>query len=176
VVYGYGHNTIARHLRDLVVTEHGIADLRGKTDEEVAAAMLAVTDSAFQEELAERAKREGKLDPSFELDAVHRENHASGYESVLRELRQRGYFPAFPFGTELTGEELELGRALRALKQRMASVTGEVAALTAAATHGTPGDDVRPLLERMGLAEPEGVEQTLYARLLAAELRRQRET
>jgi hypothetical protein len=56
----------------------------------------------------------------------------------------------------------------------MESVKGEVAALTAAATHGTPDDDVRPLLRRMGLAEPEGVEETLYARLLTAELRRQR--
>ena len=58
----------------------------------------------------------------------------------------------------------------------MGSVPGEIAALTAAATTGGSHDDVKPLLERMGLAEPHGVEQMLYARLLAAELRRQRDS
>jgi len=33
--WNYGHVTIPRHLRDIVITEYGIADLRGPTDEEV---------------------------------------------------------------------------------------------------------------------------------------------
>jgi hypothetical protein len=49
--WNYGHTTIPRHLRDIVVTEYGIADLRGKSDRDVIAAMLAVTDSRFQAEL-----------------------------------------------------------------------------------------------------------------------------
>ena len=40
--WNYGHTTIPRHLRDIVVTEYGVADLRGKTDRDVIAAMLAV--------------------------------------------------------------------------------------------------------------------------------------
>lgn len=29
IVWSYGHTTSPRHLRDLVVTEYGVADLRG---------------------------------------------------------------------------------------------------------------------------------------------------
>ena len=47
--WSYGHETIPRHLRDVVVTEYGVADLRGKSDADVIAAMLAVTDSRFQD-------------------------------------------------------------------------------------------------------------------------------
>src|SRR5215472_14678444 len=56
VLWNYGHTTIPRHLRDIVVTEYGIADLRGKSDRDVIAAMLAVADSRFQDELLRRAR------------------------------------------------------------------------------------------------------------------------
>src|ERR1700744_4800905 len=45
--WSYGHETIPRHLRDVIVTEYGVADLRGKSDAETIAAMLAVTESRF---------------------------------------------------------------------------------------------------------------------------------
>ena len=61
IVFSYGHNTIPRHLRDIVITEYGVADLRGKTDEEVVMAMLNVADSRFQIELMEQAQAAGKL-------------------------------------------------------------------------------------------------------------------
>ncbi len=38
----YGHTTIPRHLRDMIVTDYGIADIRGKSDRDVIAAMLAI--------------------------------------------------------------------------------------------------------------------------------------
>jgi acyl-CoA hydrolase len=174
IVYAYGHTTIARHLRDILVTDHGIADLRGRTDEEVIHATLCVTDSQFQLDLIARAQHDGKLSAAFELPSEHAQNHVPLYTDELADFRQRGLFPAFPFGTELTPEEVELGGALRALKERMESVPGEIAALTSAATSGAPDDDVMPLLQRMGLTHPHGVQETLYARLLASELRRQR--
>jgi hypothetical protein len=40
ILWSYGHETIPRHLRDIVVTEYGVADLRGKSDADVIAAML----------------------------------------------------------------------------------------------------------------------------------------
>src|SRR4029079_1464675 len=64
--WNYGHVTIPRHLRDIVVTEYGVADTRGKSDAEVIAAMLAVTDSRFQAELMRQAKDAGKLPKHFE--------------------------------------------------------------------------------------------------------------
>jgi acyl-CoA hydrolase len=55
IVFNYGHVTIPRHLRDIVVTEYGIADLRSCTDAEVAGALIAIADRRFQEPLAARA-------------------------------------------------------------------------------------------------------------------------
>jgi hypothetical protein len=150
VVYDYGHVTIPRHLRDLLVTEYGIADLRGRTDEEVVEATLAVTDASARPSLIDRARAEGKLRADYEVPELHRDNRPQVYAVALSQLRKEGLFPAFPFGTELTEQEVELGRALRALKERMGSVRGELSAIASAATHGGRGPDVQPLLERMG--------------------------
>jgi acyl-CoA hydrolase len=172
IVYNYGHVTIARHQRDILVTEHGIADLRGKTDEEVIQATLAVTDSHFQQALLERSKREGKLREDWELPAMHCENRAARYSSVLQQWRARGLFPAFPFGTELTEQEIVLARALRGLKEKIESKKGTLEAMAEAVVEGSSGADVEPYLERMGLLDPQNLKEVAYQRLLAAELRR----
>ncbi|MGY3648228.1 hypothetical protein ACVWW2_003519 [Bradyrhizobium sp. LM4.3] len=59
ILWRYGHETIPRHLRDIFVTEYGVADLRGKSDADVIAGMLAIADSRFQGELV-GAGREGR--------------------------------------------------------------------------------------------------------------------
>jgi hypothetical protein len=64
--WSYGHETIPRHLRDVIITEYGVADLRGKSDADVIAAMLQVTDSRFQSELARQANDAGKLPGNFQ--------------------------------------------------------------------------------------------------------------
>jgi len=43
-------------LRDANVTEYGIADIRGKSDRDVAVAMLGIADSRFQDELLGQGK------------------------------------------------------------------------------------------------------------------------
>src|SRR6202040_487420 len=73
--WAYGHETIPRHLRDIVVTEYGVADLRGKSDADVIASMLTVADSRFQNELTRQAKDAGKLPANFEIPKACRENH-----------------------------------------------------------------------------------------------------
>jgi len=60
VLWNYGHTTIPRHLRDIYVTEYGIADLRGKSDEDCVIAMLALADARFQDRLAAQAQATGK--------------------------------------------------------------------------------------------------------------------
>ena len=67
--WNYGHTTIPRHLRDVFVTEYGVADVRGKSDADVIAAMLAIADSRFQGELTRQAKEAGKLPKDFEIAA-----------------------------------------------------------------------------------------------------------
>ncbi|HVS01659.1 MAG TPA: acetyl-CoA hydrolase/transferase C-terminal domain-containing protein, partial [Thermoanaerobaculia bacterium] len=121
VVWSYGHATIPRHLRDLLVTEYGVADLRGRTDEEVAAAMVEVADSRFQEELVRAAKEAGKLPRGYRLPEHARGNLPERLEQALAPLRQQGHLPRLPFGTDLSEEEVVLVGALRALRRKVAA-------------------------------------------------------
>jgi hypothetical protein len=165
VVWSYGHATIPRHLRDLVVTEYGIADLRGKTDEQVIAAMLEIADSRFQEGLLEEARRAGKVAKGYRIPDRSRENTPERLEAELAPWRARGMFGELPYGTDLTPEEVTLAKALRRLKGRVKDrdlslipdlrELQQVLSVPAAAA---------PYLERMGLADPEGLQETLLQR------------
>ena len=66
IVFSYGSCTIPKHLRDIVITEYGIADLRGKTDEEVAIELIKIADSRFQEKLLMQAKAAKKVGKDYE--------------------------------------------------------------------------------------------------------------
>ncbi len=171
VVWNYGHITIPRHLRDIVITEYGIADLRGKTDEEVVQELLNISDSRFQNELADKAKAEGKLAPDYEIPGRYRNNTPESYSVPLAKLKEEGMFPLFPFGTDLTEEEIILGGALRRLKGKMDTGLHAVTTVANAVAHGEDDSDVAPYLRRMGLDKPDGFKETLYQRLLSAELR-----
>jgi len=171
VVPSYGHVTVPRHYRDLVVTEYGIADLRGKTDEEIVHELLAVTDSRFQEELLAHAKAVGKVRADYRIPEAHRSNFPERYGAVVAELAAEGAFPAFPFGTDLTEEEKVLGRALKSLARKTSTRRGIVRTVVASFASRAQGADVAPYLARMGLDRVEGAMERVYRRLLAAELR-----
>ncbi len=171
VVWNYGHTTIPRHLRDIVITEYGIADLRGKTDQEVAQELLNITDSRFQQELLKTAKEAGKITEDYKIPERFRENLPTSYSSSLAKLKEEDLFPLFPFGTDLTDEEIIIGGALRRLKGKMETGLHAVTAVADAVVHGEDDEDVAPYLRRMGLENPEGFKEKLYQRLLAAELR-----
>jgi acyl-CoA hydrolase len=165
VVWSYGHATIPRHLRDLVVTEYGIADLRGRTDEETVAAMLEIADARFQEGLLEEARRAGKIAKGYRLPDRCRENTPERLERTLAPWRARGLFGELPYGTDLTAEEVALAKALRRLKGRVArrdlSLVPDLGELQQVIS--VP-DAAAPYLERMGLAEPQGLQETLLQR------------
>ena len=97
VVFSYGHNTIPRHLRDMVVTEYGVADLRGKTDEEVVMAMLNVADSRFQVELMEQAQAAGKLRQDYQIPEAHRRNNPEHLHEIAEQYGNES-FPVFQIG------------------------------------------------------------------------------
>ena len=65
VLWSYGHSTIPRHLRDIAVTEYGVADLRGASDEDCTKAMLALAEARFQPGLVAEARAASKLAPDF---------------------------------------------------------------------------------------------------------------
>ena len=116
--WNYGHVTIPRHLRDVVLTEYGIAEIRGKSDAEVAAAMLDIADSRFQPALLAEAQRAGKLPANHRIADANRRNLPEALEQALAPHRAAGRFDALPYGTDLSAEEIKLGRALRGLKAR----------------------------------------------------------
>ncbi len=170
VVWNYGHVTIPRHLRDIVVTEYGVADLRGRSDEDVIAAMLNVADSRFQESLLREAQSAGKISRDYRIPEVHRNNTPRALEETFLLPRARGLFSDFPFGTDLTGEEVVLAEALGALARLTAGIGGKARALLASLTPRRIPARIEPCLERMGLGKPATRQERRWRRLLAREL------
>ena len=164
VRWNYGHTTIPRHLRDVVVTEYGIADLRGKSDRDVIAAMLAVADSRFQNDLLARARDAGKIERSFELPRECRDNTPERIARALTPAREAGLLPVFPFGTDFTPVEQRL---LGALARLRAASPLRLAALAARGfLSGAPSPQVRECLARMGVEPRSGLQDHVYAALL----------
>lgn len=165
IIWNYGHTTIPRHLRDIVVTEYGVADLRGKTDAEVISAMLSIADSRFQEELMETAKSAGKLPSDYRLPRAYTRNTPERLRPLYQRYRKQGFFPEFPLGSDFTEEEQTLLHALTWLRAHI-----KPRGLLDMARSGPVDDHVRqhfqPELERMGLAEASGVKERLLQQLL----------
>ena len=171
ILWNYGNTTIPRHLRDIVVTEYGVADLRGLSDQDAIAAMLNIADSRFQDGLKREAQAAGKLRPDYQIPELHRNNTPRALEERFILPRARGLFSEFPFGTDFTHEEIVLAKALSRLKESTAGAWPRVkAASLAVASRGTPSA-VRPYLERMSLNAPKTRQEWLWQRLLVRELR-----
>jgi acyl-CoA hydrolase len=171
----YGHATIPRHLRDIVVTEYGVADLRGKSDADVIAAMLAVADSRFQAELARQAKDAGKLPKDFEIPGAHRDNFPERIAVALKPARDAGLLPTFPFGTDFTDVEQRLIPALQLLQEAQGSPLRLPGLLWQGLTQ-QPGAADRECLVRLGLDKPASLSERAYRALAAAALVRSRAT
>jgi acyl-CoA hydrolase len=168
--FNYGHVTIPRHLRDVVMTEYGAVDLRGKSDAEVAAAMLEIADSRFQAGLLAETQRAGKLPVRHRIGDAYRANLPELLERGLASHRAAGNFTALPFGTDLTAEELALGRALRRLKARTQRLSGKFGAALALAKPLSRDPALEAPLARMGLSKPRGLRERLWRRLVAMAL------
>lgn len=166
VRWRYGHTTIPRHLRDIIVTEYGVADIRGKTDRDVIAAMLAITDTRFQEELLQQAKDAAKIESSFTLPHSARNNTPEAIERVLRPAADAGLLPPFPFGTDFTEVEQRLLPALEKLKSAPPRQLA-VLLMRGIASRSTQDEDC---LDRLGLAAPRSMSDRLYAALVRGAL------
>lgn len=168
--WNYGHNTIPRHLRDLYVTEYGIADVRGKTDEDCIVAMTGIADARHQAALVERAKRERKLRDGFGFPPDWQRNTPERLRAALAPLRADGTLPDYPLGSDFTPVEQRLVRALQWLKAETATIAGKLRTVAAALPGAGNRDD--EALRRMRLDAPQGLKESLEARLLALALRR----
>jgi len=172
IVWNYGHTTIPRHLRDIVVTEFGIADLRGKTDQNIIHRLLDITDSRFQQGLADTARENGKIGSDYSIPAAFRQNQVDGISDKLAKYKQRGLFKPFPFGTDLTDEEIFIGRALKILKKKKQNPLTMIATILKAFLIPIDRKPYQKYLQRMQLEKTGSFEEKLYQKLLTYEFSR----
>jgi acyl-CoA hydrolase len=168
IVWDYANCTIPRHLRDLVATEYGVADLRGQTDAEVVKRMLAIADSRFQEGLREQAVAHGKLERDYRIPDRFRQNTPEALRDRLRPWRNAGHLPDFPFGTDLDEDELKIVRALKKLKH----ASRHPSELLPMILRSLGGERAVPeaYLERLGLDQAQGFKQLFMRRLFSVNL------
>jgi hypothetical protein len=169
--WNYGHTTIPRHLRDIYVTEYGVADLRGRSDEACIRAMLAISDARFIDALAAQAKKAGKLASDFRVPDAWRRNTPESLRERMRPFVAKGLMPQFPFGSDFTDVELATLPALLWLKKSTADWKRWPALLGALLAPGKLRD-AAPILERLQLAAPSTLGERITARLVRGALSR----
>ncbi len=168
IVWNYGHVTIPRHLRDIIITEYGVADVRGQPDGEVVKRLIAVADSRFQDELVKQAKAHGKLAASYEVPEQYRNNFPEALEAKLHPWAEAGLLPPFPFGTDLTVDELKIVGALKKLKHATQHPSELLAVAFKSFWEGKQAPQA--YLERLGLAEAHSFKDAVIRRLFAGNL------
>src|SRR5690606_33364788 len=148
--WNYGHCTIPRHLRDVYIDEYGIADLRGRNDEDCVIAMAAIADARFQRKLLDTAKRDRKLRADFAPPDAWSRNTPARLRESPAPVRADGTLPDYPLGSDFTEVEQRLAKALGWLKSRTGSAGGKARTVVAALLSSGARDD-EPL-ERMALS------------------------
>ncbi|HKU99547.1 MAG TPA: acetyl-CoA hydrolase/transferase C-terminal domain-containing protein, partial [Vineibacter sp.] len=168
--WSYGHTTIPRHLRDIVVTEYGVADLRGKTDAECVAAMLQITDSRFQDGLLRQAKAAGKIAATYEIPAAFRDNTLARVARALQPAQTQGFVPPFPFGTDFTAVEQRLIPALQRLKAASTSTASLCRLFWRGLGGGALSEADAACLDRLGLRDASTIRDRIQRTLVRAAL------
>jgi acyl-CoA hydrolase len=171
VVWEFPHETIPRHLRDIVITEYGVADLRGASDEETIQRLLCITDSRWQEPLRRLAVRHRKLHPDWRVPTAFCSNTPEHVSAMLAPFRADGTLGDYPVGCDFTPEEQRLARALMYLRERQEGRRGKAALLLSALGRAGGGEPAfAACLERMGLAQASGWRERLERRLMCLAL------
>ncbi len=116
IVFSYGHCSVPKHLRDIIVTEYGIADVRSLPEKEVIAKIINIADSRFQNQLLDQAKKAGKIPQSYQIPEEYLNNTPQKVTALLKPYQAQDVFQKFPFGTDFTADEVALGSSLKAMK------------------------------------------------------------
>ena len=127
-----------------------------------------MTDSRFQDDLIEEAKKNGKLAPDFELAPEYRNNYPEKLEAMLKPYQSEGHFAPFPFGTDFTPEEVVIGGSLKALnaKRKPDIIRG----LAREMFRGVP-PHAKPYLARMDLDTPSNRKERIMQKIVLSALR-----
>ncbi|MEH6610185.1 MAG: acetyl-CoA hydrolase/transferase C-terminal domain-containing protein [Halioglobus sp.] len=170
IVPFYGYTTIPKHLRDVVVTEYGVADLRGQSDSQIIKRLINIADSRFQDNLLEFAKEHGKVEREYRIPLEARDNTPERIQRVLAPHQTSGLLPAYPFGTDLTDQEIALAASLRKIRALSEEPGHFITSAFKALLHKGNEDAARPFLERIHLENPGTTKEFLVQQLLLLEL------
>lgn len=149
-----------------------IADLRGQSDEECIKAMLAITDARFLDELANTARKAGKLAADFRIPELWRRNTPARLRESLQAARDAGVLPVFPLGSDFTEVEQRLLPALGWLRDHAEGWRNRLVLMVAIMRPGSARAGESEAVQRMGLDQPRGIGQRVQRRLLQTALRR----
>jgi acyl-CoA hydrolase len=170
VVPFYGATTIPKHLRDVVVTEYGVADLRGQCDAEIIKRLINIADSRFQDELLQFAKAHGKVASDYCIPEYARDNTPARLHQTLAPYQEQGLLPDYPLGSDLTEQELALAGSLRRIKALSTEPGQFLATAFKALLHKADPQAAKPFLERVQLEYPETTREFLIQQLLLLDL------
>jgi acyl-CoA hydrolase len=149
IIWSYANTTVPRSLRDVIVTEYGIADIRGKSDRDTIVALLDVADVAFRAGLQEQAQRAGKLERSYSPSAC--DNRPERIAEALGAARVEGLLPAFPLGSDMDAVEQTLVSPLGSLKN---AAYPELLRMALRGLSGAGNESELRALARLGLERP----------------------
>lgn len=163
VLWTYPNMTIPRYLRDMVITEYGIADCRSKTDADVIKELLNITDSRYQSKLMKQAKTYGKLAKDYHIPEAYRNNYPEKIDRFIIKQQKLGLCPSYPFGSDLTPLEEQLKTALLSLKSynKFQIIKNLAASLVI-----KDNAQLKPYLQRMQLLQPTSLTEKIYKNLL----------
>lgn len=171
IVFSYGHCSVPKHLRDIIVTEYGIADVRSLPEKQVIAEMINIADSRFQDQLLAQAKKAGKIPLDYQIPAEYRNNTPEKITALLKPYQAHGVFQAFPFGTDLTETEIVLGGALKGLKRLSSGNRFKLAKGVLLEFLKPVPASAQPFMERLKLGKPSSMHEKIMRKLVLFALR-----
>jgi hypothetical protein len=115
-----------------------------------------------------RPKAAKKIPKDYTIPDHFKNNTPQRITDDLAAFRKQGFFPAFPFGTDFTDEELAIGKSLRQLKEKLASqkVPLPLPSLGQAKKMISVPEAAMPYLSRLSLDKPQSGKERMMQRLV----------
>ncbi len=115
------------------------------------------------------AKKAGKLREDYVIPEPFRNNTPVSYQSILKKFKTEGFYPVFPFGTQLTDEEIALGKALKGLKADLDNKPKLINTLLKS-LFARSRKSHEKFLKMMRLDHPKGIKEKLFKKLLVTKM------
>ena len=171
ILFSYGHCSVPKYWKDIVVTEYGIAHIRGLSEEQVCQEMIKIADSRFQPQLIAQAKKSGKLEPGWELPEQYRNNYPEKVDAFIKKYQAKGYFKQFPFGTDILPDEVVLAGSLKGLvAYKTEKPVKTILKLVTELVKPVP-EKAAPYLKRMDLEKPANFGERFQQKTVIAALK-----